>query len=129
MFFEFIKFEETTWRDFTTLGKGTDEQSPFGKDGGDLDGGVLELFRNDMLSDRGSLILWGSPLNVTVINDQPPTDKPAVAITEENRFDRTRISVVVVFSTIALLLIAFVGYIYHKKQQLKKLSDSKFQEH
>ena len=61
--FEFTKFEETTWRDFTNMGDtGTGINSPFGNDGGSQDLPVLEAFRSDLQSPQiDSLIIWGGP--------------------------------------------------------------------
>jgi hypothetical protein len=59
-FFEFIKYEEESWRDFTTFGKGTELNSPLGNDGGALDGETLEAFRNDVIDQPiGKQIIWG----------------------------------------------------------------------
>jgi hypothetical protein len=60
-FFEFVKYEETSWRDFTMLGKGTEMNSIFGNDAGDMNGPVLEAFRADMRGELGNLIKWGAP--------------------------------------------------------------------
>lgn len=57
-FFEFIKFEEDSWRDFTTLGKGTEKTSIFGNDGGDMDGLTLKAFQDDLKNGVGDLLLW-----------------------------------------------------------------------
>jgi hypothetical protein len=59
-FFEFIKFEEDSWRDFTTLGKGTTKTSVFGDDGGDKDGPTLAAFQDDLKNGMASLIRWGN---------------------------------------------------------------------
>ncbi|KAJ3259119.1 hypothetical protein HK103_003006 [Boothiomyces macroporosus] len=59
-FFEYIKYEETTWRDFTTLGQGTNIQSPFGNDGGAKDDLVLEAFKQDMSGPLGKKVVWAN---------------------------------------------------------------------
>ena len=47
--FEFIKHEETSWRDFTVMGDtGTGIHSPFGNDGGTQSGPVLAAFQQDL---------------------------------------------------------------------------------
>jgi hypothetical protein len=58
--FEFTKFEETTWRDFTNMGDtGTGINSPFGNDAGPSDGPVLEALKRD-LSVFGKRIQWAN---------------------------------------------------------------------
>ncbi|KAI8907792.1 glycoside hydrolase superfamily [Gorgonomyces haynaldii] len=57
--FEFIKYEETTWRDFTNAGKGTNNSSPLGNDGGDKDNLVLKAFQDDFNGQLGNtLVSW-----------------------------------------------------------------------
>jgi hypothetical protein len=60
--FEFVKNEETTWRDFTNMGDtGTGINSPFGNDAGAQDGPVLEAFRRDLMSPEiDRLIIWSN---------------------------------------------------------------------
>jgi hypothetical protein len=78
-FFEFIKFEETTWRDFTSLGMGTALNSPFGNDGGVKDGPVLKAFQDDMATDRGKLIIWGKEVAKPTTNVDPPPKSDSYA--------------------------------------------------
>jgi hypothetical protein len=59
-FFEFIKLEELSWRDFTTLGKGTEMSSMFGVDGGDLDGATLATFKRDLNNGIDKMIRWAN---------------------------------------------------------------------
>jgi hypothetical protein len=59
--FEFTKFEETTWRDFASMGDtGTGINSPFGNDAGAMDGPVLNALKQDLASLE-SRIIWASP--------------------------------------------------------------------
>ncbi|KAI8914460.1 glycoside hydrolase superfamily [Gorgonomyces haynaldii] len=62
--FEFIKYEESTWRDFTNTGKGTDRASPLGKDGGDLDNLVLKAFQDDFNGPLGNLVAWSKQADI-----------------------------------------------------------------
>ena len=78
-FFEFIKFEETTWRDFTSLGKGTNLTSPFGNDGGDLDRSTLAAFQAEMAGDMGKLIKWGN-----IGNPKPKSGAPSRTSTNKS---------------------------------------------
>ena len=58
--FEFTKFEETTWRDFTNMGDtGTGINSPFGNDSGYMNGPVLNALRED-LDLVSSRIQWST---------------------------------------------------------------------
>lgn len=58
--FEFTKFEESTWRDFTNMGDtGTGINSPFGNDAGPSDGPVLEALKSDLVELR-SRINWAT---------------------------------------------------------------------
>ena len=58
--FEFIKYEETSWRDFTNMGKGTETNSPVGNDGGALDGPTLAALQADLNGSLTDLVIWGS---------------------------------------------------------------------
>ena len=62
-FFEFIKYEEATWRDFTALGSygnigapTTDLQIP-------KQNAVLKAFQDDLKGSVGKTIIWGNKLN------------------------------------------------------------------
>ena len=71
--FEFIKFEETTWRDFTNMGDTrTGINSPFGNDGGSQAGPVLAAFRDDLQSPQiESVLIWS---NQTKLELRPSSD-------------------------------------------------------
>ena len=58
-FFEFIKFEEDSWRDFTTFGGDQHMVSPLGNDGTAQAQLVLQAFRQD-LNNFGNKIKWAS---------------------------------------------------------------------
>jgi hypothetical protein len=59
-FFEFYKFEETSFRDFTVLGGDGDLGSPVNPDDGTPQNGpTLAAFQEDMRGELGNLILWG----------------------------------------------------------------------
>jgi hypothetical protein len=58
--FEFIKHEETTWRDFSNNGGGTSTTSPFGGDGAEKDGEVLKAFTEDLNGPYKDMILWAN---------------------------------------------------------------------
>ncbi|KAJ3270017.1 hypothetical protein HDV01_000728 [Terramyces sp. JEL0728] len=70
-FFEYIKYEETTWRDFTTLGQGTNIQSPFGNDGGAKDYMVLDAFKKDMAGPLGEKVVWAKDMNINTLDHSP----------------------------------------------------------
>lgn len=58
--FEFTKFEESTWRDFTNMGDtGTGINSPFGNDAGPSNGPVLEALKQD-LANVETNIQWAT---------------------------------------------------------------------
>ncbi|KAI8907794.1 glycoside hydrolase superfamily [Gorgonomyces haynaldii] len=58
--FEFIKHEETSWRDFTNMGKGTNITSQFGGDGGDMDNLVLKAFQDDFNGPLAKFVIWSN---------------------------------------------------------------------
>ena len=60
--FEFIKPEETTWRDFTIMGDtGTGRDSPIGNDGAAQDGTTLFALQQDLRDPKSdSMIMWSS---------------------------------------------------------------------
>ena len=55
--FEFVKYEEESWRDFSVLGDGTGLHSPLRFDG--ADNNVLVEFRKDMMGELDKLVIWG----------------------------------------------------------------------
>ncbi|KAJ3300806.1 hypothetical protein HDV03_001971 [Kappamyces sp. JEL0829] len=59
-FFEFIKFEENSWRDFTSLGGDVDLVSPLGNDGTSMDDLTLTAFQSDLKTGLDQLIAWAS---------------------------------------------------------------------
>ncbi len=63
--FEFIKYEETTWRDFTNMGKATEITSNLGNDGGALDGKTLEYFQEDFKGPLSQFVIWGKGVELT----------------------------------------------------------------
>jgi hypothetical protein len=67
-FFEFIKHEEESWRDFTSLGNGGSMQSDFGSDS-DMDGPTLSAFKQDLNGGIENMIRWA---NVSNIRESPP---------------------------------------------------------
>lgn len=79
-FFEFIKFEEHSWRDFTTMGGYGNINSPLGNDGATLDSGVLAAFQADLRNGVGNLLQWANPTqsqkteNTTVVNQTPSSN-------------------------------------------------------
>lgn len=79
--FEFIKFEETSWRDFTIMGDtGTGMNSPFGNDGGAQAGPVLEALKQDLELDVVKReIVWAGPEPKPKINLQPSSKKDSSA--------------------------------------------------
>jgi hypothetical protein len=74
--FEFIKFEETTWRDFTILGNPViDADSPRGRSERAHVDDVLNAFRSDLTQNKLSdLIIWANDGNP---NTDSPTGKPS----------------------------------------------------
>ena len=74
--FEFIKFEEETWRDFTSMGdNGSGMNSPLGNDGGPRAGPVLEALKADMADPIiNRQIRWAQSVskasNGTLVNHQ-----------------------------------------------------------
>lgn len=70
-FFEFQKFEESSWRDFTNLGDGPNEYGPNNSPptGGNL---VLDAFREDVKGPMGELIQWGRLLSENRTGGQNP---------------------------------------------------------
>ena len=64
--FEFIKFEETSWRDFTIMGdNGSGMNSPLGNDGGAQAGPVLAALKQDLDMDVIKReIVWAGPERV-----------------------------------------------------------------
>ena len=60
--FEYIKPEETTWRDFTIMGDtGTGRNSPLGNDGALLDFQTLFALQQDLKDPKfDSMIKWSS---------------------------------------------------------------------
>jgi hypothetical protein len=93
-FFEFVKYEETSWRDFTILGKGTEINSIFGNDAGDLNGPVLEAFRNDIRGDIGNLIKWGSAKATTTTAAPAPTKSSDSIAVDVSKFALTVFGIV-----------------------------------
>lgn len=75
-FFEFIKFEEESWRDFTNFGMGTDIESVFGDDGGVLDAETLVALRDMMKGDAGDLVQWAKPFVPLEVDEQ--TEAPSL---------------------------------------------------
>jgi hypothetical protein len=73
-FFEFIKFEEDSWRDFTTFGGDQHMVSPLGNDGTAQDQLVLAAFRKDLQDGMGDLIMWANKTEPK----PTPTDTPRV---------------------------------------------------
>ena len=57
--FEFIKFEEASWRDFTIMG-GYGLSSPLGNDGDARNGLVLKALQTDLAGGMGNLIIWAN---------------------------------------------------------------------
>jgi hypothetical protein len=78
-FFEFVKYEETSWRDFTMLGKGTNISSVFGNDAGDMDGLVLDALKSDLRGDLGNLIKWGDPKGPEIGSNNPVTGSKSIS--------------------------------------------------
>jgi hypothetical protein len=77
--FEFIKPEETTWRDFTIMGDtGTGRNSPIGNDGAMQDFQTLFALQQDLKDPQfGSLIKWSSYIDTGTnasSNDTSVTD-------------------------------------------------------
>ena len=75
--FEFIKYEETSWRDFTNMGPAVDINSPVGNDGGALDGLVLAAFQADFTGPLENLVIWGKKESPSL--STPGTPLPAAA--------------------------------------------------
>jgi hypothetical protein len=59
-FFEFIKFEENSWRDFTTFGGDQHMVSPLGNDGTAQAQLVLAAFRKDLQDGIGNMVVWAN---------------------------------------------------------------------
>ncbi|KAJ3300805.1 hypothetical protein HDV03_001970 [Kappamyces sp. JEL0829] len=72
-FFEFIKFEEESWRDFTSLGGDAAVTSPLGKDGADADGATLAAFQADLKGGMDQLIQWSNQIKPAAL--PPPAAK------------------------------------------------------
>ncbi|KAJ3360338.1 hypothetical protein HDU91_004663 [Kappamyces sp. JEL0680] len=72
-FFEFIKFEEESWRDFTSLGGDAAVTSPIGKDGADADGATLAAFQADLKGGMDQLIQWSNQIKPAAL--PPPAAK------------------------------------------------------
>ncbi|KAI8913390.1 glycoside hydrolase superfamily, partial [Gorgonomyces haynaldii] len=79
--FEFIKFEETTWRDFTNMGGTLNRSSPFGNDGAPKDGEVLKALQQDLNGSYGQLLIWanGSQPTGQQTSAPQPTTKPSTS--------------------------------------------------
>ena len=60
-FFEFFKFEETTWRDFTIFGGDGNLTSPENDDGAAMNNLTLIALQRDMNGDMGRLVQWAQP--------------------------------------------------------------------
>jgi hypothetical protein len=58
-FFEFIKHEEESYRDFSSLGNGSTQQSDYQSDK-DMDGATLKAFKADLNGGIDKLILWAN---------------------------------------------------------------------
>jgi hypothetical protein len=77
-FFEFIKFEEATWRDFTVLGGDVDVTSPLGNDGTAKDGLVLQAFQKDIANNLSGLIIWSNTtMRIKSVSDISNTTAPS----------------------------------------------------
>ncbi|KAJ2996258.1 hypothetical protein HDV02_006655 [Globomyces sp. JEL0801] len=75
--FEFIKYEENTWRDFTILGDtGTGIHSNYGNDGGPQDLVTLKTFQDDLKNGLGDLLLWSKTVNGSMANHKPSQANP-----------------------------------------------------
>jgi hypothetical protein len=71
-FFDFIKLEDGSMRDFTMFGSyNLDINSPFGNDGGILDGATLSAMQADLKGEYKNVIKWGNYLNQTEITTTP----------------------------------------------------------
>lgn len=71
-FFEFYKFEETSFRDFTVFGGDGNLGSPVNpNDGTPQNGPTLAALQEDMRGDLGKLILWGGSGPLGQISGSP----------------------------------------------------------
>lgn len=86
-FFEFIKFEEDSWRDFTNFGGDQNMVSPLGNDGTAQAQLVLQAFRKDLQERIGSMVMWANktePKQPSKEGDDsgPPPAKNSVVVVE-----------------------------------------------
>lgn len=84
--FEFIKPEETTWRDFTIMGDtGTGRNSPLGSDGAVQDGITLFALRQDLKDPKfDSIIMWSSDNISDGNSNETVTISPRTPIQQAN---------------------------------------------
>lgn len=68
-FFEFVKFEETSWRDFASFGQGSNVHTRFANDSG-FDDSTLRAFREDLDGPLGRLVIWGNESSIVL--SKPP---------------------------------------------------------
>jgi hypothetical protein len=99
-FFEFIKFEERSWRDFTTLGAYGVLTSPLGNDGAAKDQLVLQAFQQDLRNGMANLIIWA--------NDTRPGIKIITDITTTTSADQKLFSNP--FGSIVTAILSTVSY-------------------
>lgn len=102
-FFEFIKFEERSWRDFTTLGGYGTISSPLGNDGAAKDNLVLQAFQQDLRNGLSDLIIWANSTNIQIKVIEPnPSTTARLSNSDEQAYNP--------FESIVTSILASVSY-------------------
>ncbi|KAJ2988263.1 hypothetical protein HDV02_005671, partial [Globomyces sp. JEL0801] len=77
-FFEYIKPEETSFRDFTMMGPAVKLDSPVGDDGGAKNGVQLMALQSDLRGDLNRLVIWANETTAIAGGTLPlPSPSPA----------------------------------------------------
>jgi len=106
-FFEFFKFEEATWRDFSILGGDGNLTSPYGDDGSAMNGATLRAFQQDMRGSLGNLIHWADPGKVGQLVGSAV---PPVVGSNPNPGSKNDASTISSLASSLLSLLAFIIY-------------------
>jgi hypothetical protein len=109
-FFEFVKHEDSEFRNFCTLGQATNQTVPvFGGVAGDGDLPSVEAFKEDLRGVYGSSIIWGdqiigAPTNTTTGPSTPSPAGPSTA-TKSSQGHSERIGLATVLASILFCMI------------------------
>ena len=108
-FFEFIKFEEKSWRDFTTLGGYGVLTSPLGNDGAARNTLVLQAFQQDLKDGMADLIIWANPQpSPTQIKPiVPSTPTPSTSADQEQASNPFESLLTAILSTVSYWAVLF----------------------